>query len=384
VSCGPVGAVTAARWAPYRAAVGLYRIIARPLLFRADPERVHDATVRAAALVGRSRTACRVLATRRAAPDPRLTIEVAGLRFATPLGLAAGFDKSARAVPLLSSLGFGHVEIGSVSADPSAGNPRPRLFRLVDERAIVVHYGVPNDGAARVAERLARPRPPVPLGVNVVSTNRGAASAAEPDGAVIGDYVESVRRLQRLGDFVVLNLSCPNTRDGQGFFADRARLRALLDALGELGVERPLFVKVAPFGSARELETLLAAVEPAAFVSGFSVNLPPGDRPGLPGAVSGPPAAPVAERTVAELYQAAGDRYAVIGSGGVSSAENAYRLIRLGASLVQLYTALVYEGPGVVGRIGRGLGALLERDGLRSMADAVGIDASATPANGGR
>ena len=317
---------------------------------------MHDATVRAAALLSRSPRVCGVVAARRRPPDPRLAVEVAGLRFATPVGLAAGFDKSARAVPLLSSLGFGHVEIGSVSADPSAGNPRPRLFRLVDERAIVVHYGVPNDGAARVAERLARPRPRVPLGVNVVSTNRGAASAAEPDDGVIGDYVESVRRLQRVADYVVLNLSCPNTRDGRGFFADRARLRALLEALGELGVERPLFIKVAPFDGARELETLLEAVEPSPFVSGFSVNLPPGSRPGMPGAVSGPPAAPHAERTVAELYRAAGDRFAVMGSGGVGSAEDAYRMIRLGASLVQVYTALVYEGPGVVGRITAGLG----------------------------
>jgi dihydroorotate dehydrogenase len=355
--------------------VGIYRSIARPVLFRADPERVHDATIRAAALASRSPVVCRALAARRRPPDRRLALEVAGLRFATPLGLAAGFDKSARAVPLLSSLGFGHVEIGSVSADPSAGNPRPRLFRVIDERAIVVHYGVPNDGAAKVAERLGRPRPAVPLGVNVVSTNRGAASASEPDRAVIGDYVESVRRLQRLGGYVVLNLSCPNTRDGRGFFADRARLRALLEALDELGVVRPLFVKVAPFGSARDLETLLEAVEWAPFVSGFSVNLPPGDRPGMPGAVSGPPARPGAERTVVELHRAAGDRFAVIGSGGVSSAEDAYRMIRLGASLVQVYTALVYEGPGVVGRITAGLGALVARDGLASVADAVGVDA---------
>jgi dihydroorotate dehydrogenase len=174
---------------------------------------------------------------------------------------------------------------------------------------------------------------------------------------------------------VVLNLSCPNTRDGQGFVAARARLGALLDGLGELPVERPLFIKVAPFGSARELETLLAAVEPAPFVSGFSVNLPPGRRPGMPGAVSGPPAAAAAERTVAELHRAAGDRYAVIGSGGVSTVEDAYRMIRLGASLVQLYTALVYEGPGLVGRIGGGLAALLRRDGVRRVGDAVGVDA---------
>ncbi len=348
----------------------VYPDVVRPLLFRADPERAHDAAVRAGELASRSRLVCRAIAARGREPDPRLAVEVAGLRFRTPLGLAAGFDKSARAVPLLSALGFGHVEVGSVSADPSAGNPRPRLFRLPGERAIVVHYGVPNDGAERVARRLDGAPRPVPLGINVVSTNRGAASAVEPDDEVIGDYVASVARLQALADYVCLNLSCPNTRDGRGFFADRTRLRALLDRLGEVGVERPLFIKVAPFAAEGEIDSLLEAVDGVPFVAGFSVNLPPGTRPGLKGAISGPPCAAAAERTVAELYQRG--RHVVIGSGGVFTAADAYRMIRRGASLVQLYTALVYEGPGVVRRITEDLAALVERDGLRSIADAVG------------
>ena len=270
--------------AGYSGRVGAYRFV-RPVLFRLDPERAHDLTVRAAELASRSRLLCRAVA--RLDSDPRLAVEVAGLRFRTPVGLAAGFDKSARAVPLLSVLGFGHVEIGSVSADPSAGNPRPRLARLPDERAIAVAYGVPNDGAERVAARLDGRRPPVPVGINVVSTNRGAASAVESDEAVIGDYVASVARLQDYGDYVCLNLSCPNTRDGRGFFADRSRLRALLDALAESGMRRPLFIKVAPFTDAREVDSLLEAVDAAPFVAGFSVNLPPGTRPDVPGAISG-------------------------------------------------------------------------------------------------
>ena len=226
------------------------------------------------------------------------------------------------------------------------------------------------------------PRPDVPLGINVVSTNRGAASAAEPDDAVIGDYVGSVSRLQALGDYVCLNLSCPNTRDGVGFFADRARLRALLVRLGEAGVSRPLFIKVAPFAGEADLQSFLEAVDGAPFVSGFSVNLPPGKPPGvngaaasLPGAVSGPPCAPAALRTVSDLYRAMDrSRFAVIGSGGIASGADAYAMIRRGASLVQLYTALVYEGPGVVGRVTSELASLVERDGLRSVSDAVGAD----------
>jgi dihydroorotate dehydrogenase len=344
--------------------VSLYTRLVRPLLFRADPERAHEWAVRAAELASRWPAACRALASR-AVVDQRLAIEVAGVRFPSPVGLAAGFDKSARGVPLLASLGFGHVEVGSVSADPSAGNPRPRLWRLPGERAIVVHYGVPNDGALRVEARLRPASWAVPLGINVVSTNRGDTEA-ESDETVIADYVRSVGLLAPLADYVCLNLSCPNTRDGRGFFADRRRLRALLH---ELVVERPLFIKVAPFGSASELDGFLEAVASYPFVSGFSVNLPPGAR----GAVSGPPAAAAALRTVTELYRA-GDR-PVIGSGGVSSAADAYRMIGAGASLVQVYTALVYEGPGLVRRVTRELADLVARDGFERVGDAVGTAA---------
>jgi dihydroorotate dehydrogenase len=344
--------------------VRVYPSLVRPVLFRLDPERAHDLAVRSAELASRSRMVCRTVAALDA--DPRLAVEVAGIRFPTPVGLAAGFDKSARAVPLLSVLGFGHVEIGSVSVDPSAGNPRPRLWRLPDERAIAVAYGVPNDGSERVAGRLAGRRPPVPLGINVVSTNRGEASAVESDDAVIGDYVATVARLQEYGDYVCLNLSCPNTRDGRGFFTDRARLRALLE---RLDVSRPVFIKVAPFAEPRDLDSLLEAVDGAPFVAGFSVNLPPGTR----GAVAGPPARAAAERTVADLFGAIDrERHAIIGSGGIFSAADAYRMIGLGASLVQLYTALVYEGPGAVRRITTGLAELARRDGLRSIGEAVG------------
>jgi dihydroorotate dehydrogenase len=359
--------------------VRVYSGFVLPLFFVSSPERHPDAAVRTAELASGSRLLVRVVAARRPDADPRLAVEVAGLRMRSPLGLAAGFDKSARAVPLLSALGFGHVEVGSISADASAGNPRPRLSRLPGERAIAVAYGVPNDGAERVAARLDRVSRTVPLGINVVSTNRGDASATEPDDAVIGDYATSVARLQDRGDYVCLNLSCPNTRDGRGFFADRARLRALLERLGETGVRRPLFIKVAPFAGEAEVDSFLEAVDGAAFVSGFSVNLPPGTRPGVKGAISGPPATGAAERTVAELYRRMDrTRHVVIGSGGVFTADDAYRMIRLGASLVQLYTALVYEGPGVVGRITDGLADLVERDGLRAIGDAVGQSARTT------
>ena len=156
--------------------MNLYRSLVRPLLFRTDPEWMHDRAIAAAALASRSRWLCSFLSACHDASDERLAINVAGLSFRNPLGLAAGFDKNGRATPLLAALGFGHVEIGSVSAHRSAGNPRPRLFRLPADEAIVVNYGLPNDGAPDVALRIAQVSLRVPLGVNVVNTNRGAAS----------------------------------------------------------------------------------------------------------------------------------------------------------------------------------------------------------------
>lgn len=364
----------------------LYRSLVRPPLFCLDAERAHTLAIGVGQIAGRSPGLCAAIDARcTAGLDRRLAIDVAGLRFRSPLGLAAGFDKSARAVDLLSALGFGHVEVGSISAQASAGNPGPRLFRLPADRAIVVNYGLPNDGAERVAQRLAGRRHAVPLGINVVSTNRGPDTAAESDDAVVADYARSVRLLQPHADYLTLNLSCPNTRDGRSFFHEPRRLTLLLDTLAAVPVAKPLFLKVAPFATLAELERFLYTVEPARFVSGFSVNLAPGKPPGLatpaallermPGAVAGRPAAAAADRTIAELYRRMDrTRYRLIGSGGVFDAADAYRKLRLGASLVQLLTALVYEGPGVVAAIHRGLARLLEADGVRHVADAVGVD----------
>ena len=365
-----------------------YRTLLRPLLFRADAESVHALAIRAAELASSSAWLCSRIERRHAVDSDRLAVDIGALHFRTPLGLAAGFDKSARAVPLLAALGFGHVEVGSISAEPSAGNPRPRLFRIPLDRGIVVNYGLPNDGAQAVARRLAGLHAGAPLGINIVSTNRGASAPVQSDAAVIDDYLESVRRLQPFADYLCLNLSCPNTREGRGFFHEPARLARLLQELdtpGGAGTGKPLFLKVAPFQSLAELESFLATVEPARSVTGFSVNLPPGKPAGLatpaselaamPGAVSGPIAAAAADRTLRELYRRMDrSRYRLIGSGGVFTAEDAYRKIRLGASLVQLMTALVYEGPGIAAQINRGLARLLERDGVQHVAQVVGVD----------
>jgi dihydroorotate dehydrogenase len=362
--------------------MGLYASLARPLLFGLDPEAAHRLGV---ALAGKSAWARGALRSFYAVDDPRLKTTVAGLDFPTPIGLAAGFDKSGIGVAGLAGLGFGSVEIGSVSTDPSAGNPRPRLFRLPEDRAIVVAYGVPNDGAEIVAGRIARLKLPIPLGVNIVKTNRGRGAPPESADEIIADYVAATRLLAPHADYLMLNLSCPNTADGRDFFADRIRFSACLSALGEIGLALPVFLKISPLGGVETIERMLAAADEASFVSGFMFNLPSTKPEALrtsaavwrdmPGAVSGRPAAPLADFCIRETYRRMDrKRYAIVGAGGIFSAEDAYRKLRLGASLVQVLTALIYEGPGVVRRITSDLVRLLERDGVKNIADIVGAD----------
>ena len=303
------------------------------------------------------------------------------MKLANPVGLAAGYDKSGTAIDGMAALGFGHVEIGSISIDPSSGNPKPRLFRLPEDRAVVVHYGLQNDGAAVVAKRFATRRTAVVVGANVVKTNRGIDAPPELADAIIEEYVRAVHVLHDVSDYLTLNLSCPNTEDGRDFFADPANTRRLMDALKDVSIDRPVFLKVSPLGGDEAIDGLLEAVDGVAFVSGFIHNLAPGiraevsgDTRGMVGSLAGRPVSNQMNDCLKCLYAKMDrGRYQIISAGGVSTSEDVYEKIRLGATAVQLLTALVYDGPGVVRRINEGLCELLKRDGVGSVSEAVGV-----------
>jgi len=363
--------------------MNFYDSVVRPLIFRIDPERAHHMAID---LCAAARWLAPALCRHYTLQDSRLEMVVGDLRFPTPLGLAAGFDKNGSAIEMLAAMGFGSIEIGSVSVDPSAGNPRPRLFRLPEDRAIVVHYGLPNVGARIITERLAKIRLPIPLGINLVKTNRGTKAPPETNDQIIREYVEAAQVYSPHADYLMLNLSCPNTKDGRDFFADNGNLRACLVALSELHLRLPVFLKVSPLGGIDTIERVLAAVEGHSFISGFMFNLPPVKPGGLktpesiwramPGAVSGPPASALADTCIRETFRRMNrQRYAIVGAGGICTAEGAYAKIRLGASLTQLLTALVYQGPRTVRRITEGLIRLIERDGLDHISEAIGVDA---------
>jgi dihydroorotate dehydrogenase len=369
--------------------MGIYARILRPIAFRRDSELMHNLAIGAAERASSAPLLCTTLAAHYVRSHERLQCTVAGINFRNPLGLAAGYDKNGRATPLWAALGFGHIEIGSVSADPSAGNPRPRLWRIPEDRGLIVNYGLPNDGAERVGRRLAEVQLPVPLGINIVNTNHGPQAPPASDEAIVEDYGRSIRCLDVHAAYLMLNLSCPNTADGRGFVSSASRVTLLLEAVREAAPVKPVFLKVAPFANPRALEAFLEQVDRVPVVRGFGINMPPGKPAPLatsaellramPGGVSGKPCQDIMDRAGTELYRRMDrKRYSIIGTGGVFDAADAYRKIRQGASLVQFLTALVYEGPGIARRIAGGLDELLARDGFRNVAEAVGVDVAPT------
>jgi dihydroorotate dehydrogenase len=352
----------------------VYRLL-RPALFLLPAEAAHAV---AGALLW---------AWSRAGPRPRareaLAQRVWGLRFPNPVGLAAGMDKGQVLAPAWFRLGFGFVEVGTVTPRPQPGNPRPRLFRLPEHRAIVNRMGFNNPGAARVARRLSRlPRQPGPVGVNV------GRNKDTPNERASDDYVAAFRALAPYADYAAINVSSPNT-PGLRALQAADELRALVAAVARTrdelhrssGRRVPILVKVSPDEPPDRLDAVAdAAVAGGAdgliatntTVSRDAVSGHP--RAAEAGGLSGPPLREAAERACARLFLRVGRRAPIVGVGGIATAEDAYRRIRAGASLVQLYTALVYEGPAVARTIQDGLARLLQRDGL-ALPEAVGLDA---------
>jgi dihydroorotate dehydrogenase len=331
-----------------------------------DPEDAHRLTVRALALG---------LGPGAPAPDPILATTIAGLSLSSALGLAAGFDKNAEVFGPMLAAGFGFVECGTVTPLAQAGNPRPRLFRLTDDQAVINRMGFNNQGLEAFAARLGRPGRPGPVGANI-GANKDSADR-------IGDYVTGLERLWGLADWFTLNISSPNT-PGLRALQTRAALEELLgrtaearDALPASG-RVPLFLKVAPDLDDPEIEAIVETV--LAFgLSGIIVANTTLSRPALAspdageaGGLSGAPLRELAQSVLGRFSAVAAGRLPLVGAGGIASGADAYARIRAGASAVQLYSALVFEGPGLAVRLSRDLAARLRADGFRTLAEAVG------------
>ena len=338
---------------------------AMPLLRRLDPERAHRLALRGLRF-GLAGTA--------AAPDdPRLAVTALGLRFTNPIGLAAGFDKDAVALAGLAHLGFGFLEAGTVTRLPQPGNPRPRLFRLPEDAAVINRMGFNNRGIARFVRRLAAVRVGVPVGANVGLNKQGAVAER--------DYPALVAAVAPHAAYVVVNVSSPNTpglRDLQA----APRLGALLGAIHRaVPAAPPLLVKLAPDLAPADLPEIVAACLDAGLaglvVSNTTLARPAslrGRHKGEAGGLSGAPLFAPSTAMLAEVARLARGRLALIGVGGVASGGQALAKIRAGASLVQLYTAFALHGPALIPRLKHELLAALDADGFRTIADAIGAD----------
>ena len=354
----------------------------RPLFFALDPEHAHQLSINALKLLQASRRKPPA-----AFSHQRLAQDLWGLRFPNPVGLAAGYDKNA-AVPLVwSTLGFGFAELGTITAKAQPGNPKPRIFRLARDRALINRLGFNNEGVRAIAQRLPallspqRPRP-VPLGFNI-----GKSKVTRLEDAA-GDYLESCEELLPFTDYLVVNVSSPNTPELRKL-QEAERLGRLLEALlahmrrcaeTEHTSPKPLLVKIAPDLSPAAVEEI-ARLAVSVGVSGLIATNTTVERPGLravspeTGGLSGRPLAGRARAVLRTAYRAVEGKLPLIGVGGIFSAEEAYQRIRAGASLVQIYTGMIYEGPFLAQRIVRGLIRIIERDGLSHLRDAVGRDA---------
>lgn len=338
--------------------------IAAHALHVLDPEDAHRATI---SLLKSG------LGPRADASDPPLATTLAGLALPNPVGLAPGFDKNAEGHRAMLAAGFGFVECGTVTPLPQAGNPRPRLFRLTEDRAVINRMGFNNIGLDAFAANLARRGPGV-VGANI-GANKDAADR-------IGDYVTGLTRLWPLADYFTVNVSSPNTpglralQTGEALAELMARVGA---ARAALAGRKPVFLKVAPDLEDAEIDAIAEAVAGAGFdgvvVSNTTVSRPDtlkSPHRGEAGGLSGAPLMALATRVLAQFHAAARGRFALVGAGGIASGADAYAKIRAGASAVQLYSALVFEGPGLVGRIKRELAQLLRRDGFGHLHEAVG------------
>jgi dihydroorotate dehydrogenase len=362
----------------------LYKSVMRPLLFRKDPEASHEMIL---SLMARAEFLYPVLECFYNVEDARLIVKIGPLVFSNPVGLAAGFDKNAVAPKTISGFGFGFMEIGAITAQGQPGNPKPRLYRLPEDDALINRLGFNNEGAKVIAMKLGRLRargawPKIPLGLNL-----GRTKIVETKDAV-ADFLACFESLFLHGDFFTLNVSSPNTpqlRDLQ----EKTLLRELLSAVQEKNRElaarakidpKPVFVKIAPDMEFSQVDEIIEVADSAKLTGIVATNASAFMRGNLksrqgpePGGLSGRPITARVTSFIAHIYKMTRGKLPIIGVGGIFHAEDAYEKIKAGANAVQIYTGWIYEGPGAVKRINKGLLRLLERDGFKSISEVVGV-----------
>ncbi|OYD08214.1 quinone-dependent dihydroorotate dehydrogenase [Paludifilum halophilum] len=355
----------------------------RNQLFRMDPEQAHEWTIRGLQQAQRFPFVLKTLQRRMEVEDPRLKVSFSRIRFPNPVGLAAGFDKHAQVYPALAALGFGFVEVGTLTPRRQSGNPRPRLYRLPEDQAVINRMGFNNGGVEQARSLLSTfPRPGIPIGINLGKNKQ------TPQEEAASDYRHGLRALYRHGDYFAINISSPNTR-GLRDLQQSKPLEKLLSLImaerdemkDETGETRPVFLKLAP-DLTQDQMTEAVQVGMELDIDGFIVCNTTLSREGLKnplkkeeGGMSGKPLAPLSTKMIRHLYRISEGRMPIIGVGGIFTGDDAYEKIRAGACLIQVYTGMIYRGPSIAREINRELLHRLEKDGYDHISEAVGQDA---------
>ena len=359
----------------------LYKRFVKPILFLFYPDHAHAGIVRIGAWLGKVSSTRALLRALFIYQHPLLKTTVCGITFQNPVGLAGGFDKNAELIQTIPCVGFGFTEVGSITHHPYAGNPRPWSVRLKKDKSLIVNYGLKNKGASVLVPRIQAQTRTCPVMVNIAKTN----DARIKGDASVADYIASFRLLQDVADMININISCPNTGDGVLFCEDVVLLGKLLNALQAEHSHKPIFLKLKPDISSEMVASVVSLVKEYSCISGFIISnltrnrnllkhVASSDIEPYKGGISGQPLKDLSTQMIREVYKLTQGTYPIIGVGGIFSAEDAYEKIRAGASLVELMTGIIYEGPGLIKRINKELVKLLERDGFRSVSDAVGAD----------
>ncbi|MEM1036282.1 MAG: quinone-dependent dihydroorotate dehydrogenase [Pseudomonadota bacterium] len=366
---------------------GLYRA-ARPLIFLMEPEQAHYAMKRVGVILGSNPITRALTSLFFNYQNKRLNIEVDGVKYCNPVGLSAGFDKDGELTKIYPSIGFGLAELGSFTGEICPGNPGRRLFRMVKSRAIVVWYGLNNQGAEKIAARLSKAKfGKLRVGINAAKSNVTPQFDLQDS---IDDYLKTMTAFKDIGDYFTINISCPNTQDGEPF-VKREYLDALLSQVNEKIrplTDRPIYVKLAADLELDEVNTIVDAVIDHGYEGVVLTNLakPQFNTEHLPeeyptakgllpkgkGAMSGRPLQRISTGMIRHVYRRTRGEITIIGVGGVSSAKDAYEKITSGASLLHMITTMIFDGPQNINEINRGLVNLLKRDGFKTLEEAVG------------
>jgi len=361
----------------------LYKNIAKPIFFHIDPEKMHDGMIFFGKLLGSNFITRSLTSIAFNYSNKKLEQNLLGIKFKNPIGLAAGFDKDADISKILPSVGFSYEEVGSITGESSEGNPKPRLWRLKKSEGLIVYYGLKSKGCERIEKKLRGKKFEIPIGINIAKTNSQQTVNKE---AGINDYVKAFSTLKNTGDYITINISCPNTFGGQ-LFTKAEDLDDLLTKIEKIPCDKPIFLKLTPDLNTKELGDIINVCDNHQ-IDGFICTNLSKDRTNADvkkylkdadikkvGGISGRPIKNLSTKLIKYTYQKTKGKYIIIGCGGVFSAEDAYEKIKAGASLIQLITGMIFEGPQLISEINQGLVTLLKKDGYKNISQAVGVNA---------